>query len=147
MEDDILKLFNSRNIEDHRFFVTGGEYMRKMIPALAAAMLCLGGCGEKEADPNVLTGVYTPVLEAAYTNIRKTDSGYFAVEYKDTARDFYTIYGDTAPETYFRILELDKDGNVLRETPLDMESFRAPSAVGDRGIYMLAENTLYHIDW
>jgi len=109
-------------------------------------ILWLTGCG-KEADPNVLTGVYTSVIEEEYTDVWKTDNGYYAVKYTDNTRDFYVINGDAEPETYFHILELDTDGNILRETPLDMESFCAPSAVGDRGIYMLTEETLYHINW
>ena len=121
--------------------------MRKAILALAGAMLCLAGCGEKEADPNILTDVYAPVLEAGYTDIRKTDTGYYAVEYKNNIRDFYTISGETEAETYFRILELDGEGSILEETPLEPESWNAPSAVGDRGIYLFASENLYHMDW
>ncbi|MBR4961123.1 MAG: hypothetical protein IKY52_09520 [Clostridia bacterium] len=107
---------------------------------------CLTGCG-KEADPEILTGIYTPVWEADYTAVWEREDGYYAVDYRDTSLDYEVLTGEEEAEVWFRILELDGEGNILEETPLDMGAFSAPSAVGNRGIYMLAEETLYHIGW
>ena len=140
MESDILYMSECIG------FLSGEEEGMKRIILVLAAILFLAGCGKQEADPNILTGVYSPVWEEEYTMIRERDGGYYAIEYADTTWDYEVLHLGAEPEVYFHILELDEAGTVLRETPLD-KTFSAPSAVGDRGIYMIADETLYHIDW
>lgn len=119
--------------------------MRKILLFITLILL-LSGCGREEKS-DILTGIYEPAIEDGFTALYESEDGYYAVLYANNEWSYDVCLMGAPLKKYFNILKMDENGIVLGKEPLDMESFNAPTAVGQRGFYMIAEDILYHIGW
>lgn len=118
---------------------------RKLLVALCILAICLISCQKNEANENLLTGIYAPVLSELGRDDTTVASAMVPVA------DGYAFVMKSMDEEYnesLTILQLDENGQQ-REIPVDVERFSNAYMAGQRGIYsfVLAEKSTYMLQW